>query len=318
MKILYFGSDSFGIPCLDAIFKNHEIAGVVTSPDKPSGRGMKISSTPAKRWAERNKIETYQPLTLDGAFLEHIKKLEIDLIILISYGKKLPPDIIKIPKLAPVNVHPSLLPKYRGAAPIEWALIKGEKETGVTIITMSKDIDKGDILARETVIIEEKDDIFSLKEKLSLIASKMLPETIARIGSEGIRANPQRGTPSYARKLKKTDGLIDWSKTALEIHNLIRGLKEWPGTYTYLKNKYIKIFRSELISKQTGKKEKPGEILCAGDENLIEVACGKGALKITELQMEGKKKMKSSEFLKGFRIPAGAAFASKKQDCTDG
>lgn len=303
MRIIFFGSDEFGIPCLEELKRNYKIVGIVTSPDKPKGRGMKLSPTPVKEWAIRNNIDVYQPSKLEGEFCEFLKGKEIDLLILISYGKILPKEILKIPKFAPLNLHPSLLPKYRGAAPIEWALINGEKETGITVIKMDEKIDEGEIVVQRKVEIKRTDDIFTLKKRLMEISPSVLLEGISAI-KEGKPTKPQKGTPSFARKLKKEDGLIKWEKSAEEIYNLVRGIAEWPTAYTFLPTKkgkkYLRIFSVE-VSEGKGK---PGEVINTG-KDFIEVACGKGSIKLKRVQMEGKKILDVEEFLRGTRIEKG-------------
>ncbi|HNS33281.1 MAG TPA: methionyl-tRNA formyltransferase [bacterium] len=319
MKILYFGCDDFGIPSLEKISEKHEIVGIVTAPDKPGGRGMKICSNIVKEWALKNNVNVHQPAKLDSIFIHFLKSLRIDLILLISYGKKLPQETIEMPTLASINVHPSLLPKYRGAAPMEWALINGEKETGITVIKMTGRIDEGNILASRKVDISEKDDIFSIKEKLSLVSAEIIDRVIDDIDEKGLHEYPQKGVPCYTRKLTKDDGLIDWNLPSYRINNLIRGMKEWPGAYTFLQTprggKCLKIFSAERTC-QNGSPGKPGEILNIGRDS-IEVACGTGSLSITEVQVEGKRRNRVSEFIKGYRILPGAFF-SKGRNCSDG
>lgn len=309
MKIIYFGSDAFGIPSLELLKKNHDILCVITAPDRPSGRGMKLSATPIKIWALKNNVPVYQPEDIsDSNFMETLEKLSPELIVLISYGKILPEKIINIPSIEAINVHPSLLPKYRGAAPMEWALINGEKETGITVITIKKGVDTGDIIKQEKIPVYETDDIFSLKERLAEIASTLLLEGIEYI-KNGVQPQPQQGTPTYARRLKKEDGLINWKKSATEIYNLIRGVKEWPGAYTYLDGKYIKIYGAVPVSEFP--EGNPGEIVNI-DRSYISVACGEGILKITELQMEGKKRMSVAEFINGHPLKTGMTFSKKR------
>ncbi|MCX8081836.1 MAG: methionyl-tRNA formyltransferase [bacterium] len=309
MKIIYFGSDAFGIPSLEALKKKYCLAGVITSPDKPCGRGLKISSTPIKVWALNNNIPVYQPENIsDTTFIKTLKDISPDFIVLISYGKILPEEIIKIPSAGAINVHPSLLPKYRGAAPMEWALINGEKETGITVITIKDRVDTGEIIKQERTSIYETDDIFSLRRRLSEIAPSLLLESITDI-KNGIKPLPQQGISTYARRLKKEDGLIQWKKSATEVYNLIRGVKEWPGAYTYLNGKYIKIYGALPVSEK--KDGQPGEIVDINHSNIY-VACGKGILKINELQMEGKKKMSATEFINGYRLKTGMTFSKNR------
>ncbi len=317
-EIIYFGSDSFGIPSLEELKKHFRLLGIVTSPDRPKGRGLKISCTPVKEWALKNNITVYQPESpRERDFIESLKKLKPEFIVLISYGKMLPCSVLEIPSAAAINVHPSLLPKYRGAAPMEWALINGEKETGITVMAMHCKMDAGGIIMQKKIAVDGKDDIFTLKNRLSSIAPEMLIESIGLI-KKGAAPAPQEGIPTYARKLTKEDGLIRWNKTSAEIYNLIRGTKEWPGAYTYINAKYLKIFTAEPLSSSPshpnllpqGEKQQ-GEIVNA-DKNFIYAACSAGILKISEVQIEGKKRMPVSEFLKGCKIRTGDRFSEKK------
>lgn len=304
MKVIFFGSDDFGIPSLEILKEKFELVAIVTAPDKPKGRGLKISATPVKEWGIKNKIDVFQPNLLDEKFGEILISIFPDLIVLISYGKILPNEIIKIPKIASLNLHPSLLPKYRGPAPIEWTLIKGEKETGITVIKMDEKIDTGKIVVQEKIPVLSSDNAFTLKEKLSKIAPEILLKGIERL-KNGEKTYSQKGTVSYARKLTKKDGEIKWEKKAEEIYNLIRGVIIWPTAYTYLKiddtKKIIKIFSAE-IGIENGKFGSPGEIIKIGND-FLEVACGDGTLKIKEIQVEGKKKMNINQFLCGWRWP---------------
>jgi len=311
MKVIFFGSDEFGIPSLCEIKKNFDLLAVVTAPDKPKGRGLKLLPTPVKKWAEENSINVFTPEIFDYDFISRLKSLNPDLIVLISYGKKLPFEIIKIPRLCCLNLHPSLLPKYRGAAPIEWTLINGEKETGITVIKMNEKIDEGEIILQKKFPVLPDDDAITLKNRLSIASGEILIDAIEKIkkGEKGIK---QKGKPSYARKLKKEDGKIIWSKKAIEIYNLIRGVVEWPTAFTYIETekgkKLIKIFKSE-IGKEKEKSGKGGEIIEIGND-FIEVACGEGTIKIKEIQIEGKRKMKTSEFLRGHKINPHSFFVS--------
>ncbi|HOM26629.1 MAG TPA: methionyl-tRNA formyltransferase [bacterium] len=302
MKILFFGSDIFGIPSLEMLKRNFEIIGIVTSPDRPKGRGLRISSTPVKEWAIMNGINIYQPEKFEESFINKIKKISPDLIVLISYGKILPSSILQIPRICSINVHPSLLPKYRGPAPIEWAIINGETKTGVTIIKMDENIDTGEIIIQKETEILPNDNAFTLKNKLSLLSSDLLYEGI-KIIKEGGKTYPQKGEVSYAPKLKKQDGYINWKLDATRIHNLVRGVIIWPTAFTYLKinsrKKLIKIYKTE-VGETEGKFGNCGEIIRI-EKDYIEVACGNGTIKIKELQMEGKKRMSTSQFLCGYR-----------------
>jgi len=310
--IIYFGSNAFGIPSLEELKKRCNLLGVVTAPDRPRGRGLKVSCTDIKEWATRNNVPVFQPESLsDGDFKGTLRSVRPEFIVLISYGRILPSSILEIPSLAAINVHPSLLPQYRGAAPMEWALINGEKETGLTVMVMHDIMDAGHIMTQKKIVIDEKDDIFSLRERLSRMAPEILLDSMKKF-REGIKPSPQRGTPTYARKLAKEDGLIRWDRPVAEIHNLIRGTKEWPGAYTYLDGRYFKIFRSEPVDGY-GISGEPGTVIGTGQDNdSIYVACLKGVLKIEEVQVEGKRRMPAAEFLRGCRIRTGDRFSGTR------
>ena len=309
MKILFFGSDELGIPCLDEIKKRFNLIGVVTASDKPKGRGLKISSTPVKEWALKNGISVYQPAKIDNDFVNSLKNIEPELIVLISYGEILPINVINIPSAGAINLHPSLLPKYRGAAPLEWTLINGEKETGISIIKMNKKVDTGEIILQKKIPIDENDDAFTLRKKIMEASPEILVSAISHL-KDGEKLSHQTGKPSYAPKLKKENGLINWHKSCIIIYNLVRGVIEWPGAYTFLDTlkgvKYLKIWKVKFGERE-GQYGKPGEVIKLG-QDFIEVACGQGNIKIMKLQIEGKKILPAEEFIKGVKIPVGTIF----------
>ena len=309
MRIVYFGSDRFGIPVLAEVGRIHDVAAIVTAPDKPGKRGMKLISTPVKEWAIENNVRAYLPEKLDKTFAENIRRLCPDIILVISYGKRLTPEILASANNAAINLHPSLLPLYRGPAPMEWALIKGEKVTGLSVIKMTPEIDRGDIILQEACPVKNQDDIFALREKLSRISARIVIKSleILESGKEPELQKQEESRRSYARKLRKDDGIIDWNRDATEIRNLVRGVAEWPGARTCIRtgseSRYIKLFRTEAISKEDSP-GRPGEVINVNRDS-IEVACKSGALKIYELQMAGKKRLRASEFLKGTPVVKG-------------
>ncbi len=303
MRIIFWGSSNFGIQCLEEIKKSYNLLAVVTAPDKPRGRHLRILPGPVKLWAQKNNIMVLQPETLSGnyEFYRILKELSPDLFVVISYGKIIPKEYLEIPKLGPLNVHPSLLPKFRGSAPMEWALLSGEKETGITVIMMDENIDTGKILSQKSIPIDKEDDIFSLREKLSLISFGVLQEAIHKIAS-GFRGEKQKGLSSYARKLNKSDGRINWSDSAISIHNKIRGLADWPGAFTFLATekteKMLKIKKAKVEDEQLIC-SKPGTFVDLNKKILV--ACSIGILNIEKLQEEGKKQQTALEYLNGHR-----------------
>ncbi|HLE24518.1 MAG TPA: methionyl-tRNA formyltransferase [Thermodesulfobacteriota bacterium] len=300
MRILLMGTPEFAVPSLRALIESgEEVVAVVTQPDKPKGRGLEIVPPPTKILAEKHRIPVLQPAKIKTEeFFIELKKFNPDLICVAAYGKILPKNILDLPTYDCINVHASLLPKYRGAAPINWAIIRGEKVTGITTMKMDEGMDTGDMLLKKELPIDDEDTGETLSEKLSEIGGKLLIETI-RLLKEG-RLNPipqDHSQATYAPMLKKEDGKIDWKKSAEEIKNLIRGTLPWPGAYTNLEGKLLKIYKARLAEDEG----KPGEII-KSDSDTLRVATGKGALDILELQIEGAKRLKTEEFLRGRKI----------------
>lgn len=303
------GTPEFAIPSLEAL-KQFNIVAVVTQSDKPRGRGLKMSVSPVKQWAIDNGIKVLQPEKLkDEGVLEEFKKLEPDYIVVASYGKILPPQVLKIPKKFALNVHPSLLPEYRGAAPVPWTLINGEKETGVTIFEMDKGMDTGRILYQVKTEIKKDETAGDLLRRLSFIGAEALIKTIEGIENGSITPREQdHSRATYAPMLKKEDGLIRWELSAEEINNRIRGMNPWPGCYTYWNGKLLKIWFAEFTDENSS--EKPSTVVDIKND-AIYVQTGKGLLVIKELQLEGKKRMKTKDFLSGHRIEKGVRLGER-------
>lgn len=305
MRIVFFGSDEFGLPSLEELRKEHALLAVVTAPDRPKGRGHKIGCTPVKEWAGQHSIPVLQPEKLDQKFVQSLQEINPQLIVLISYGLILPAAVVNLPPLGAINLHPSLLPKYRGAAPIEWALINGETETGITIIKMNTGIDRGGILLQEKVPVSDSDNTLTLKKKLAELAPGLLLRVTEKLPE--LKPLPQEGKTSCAPKLQKELGRIDWRNSSLQIHNLIRALIEWPGAYTHLATpkgmKYLKILAA-CADERTGRFGQPGEVI-ETTSDCIRVACGQGTLKVVRLQLAGKNVLPAREFLAGNPINPG-------------
>ena len=326
MKILFMGTPDFAKDSLEALYEaGFEIVGVVTNIDKPKGRGMKMQMTPVKEYALSKNLKVYQPLKVKNntEFLEEIKKLKPDLMCVVAYGKILPQEILDIPRLGAVNVHGSLLPKYRGAAPIQWAVINGDKETGITTMFMNAGMDTGDMILKKKVEIGEDETTGELWERLSKIGAKLLIETVKKIenGSVTRESQPEEGT--MAPMLSKEMAKIDWeNKSAREIKNLVRGLNPIMGAYAMLNNKKIKFWKvqtinkDELITKFSELKDysyhlkdlTPGTVLFSDDKNGLFINTKDGILQILEIQGENAKKMSISDFLRGNKIEAGNIF----------
>ncbi len=300
------GTPEFALPSLRALIEKEKVVAVVTQPDRPKGRGKVLTPPPVKELAVAHGIPVLQPHSLrDGKTVAEIGSYRPDLIVVVSYGKILPKTILEIPPYGCINVHASLLPKYRGAAPINWALINGEEETGVTIMQMDEGMDTGDILLQRAIPIEEDDDVETLSRRLSLLGAELLVEAIDLLKEGRLSPVPQDGAKAtYAPLLKKEDGLIPWTWDAWKIKDFVRGMNPWPGAYTFWKGKRLKILKGVPLNDGEGE---PGEVIRVSREG-IDVATGKGVFRVQRLQPEGKKEMKASEFIQGYRIHEGERF----------
>ncbi len=299
MKILFMGTPSFAVPTLEELAKDYEIVGVVCQPDKPAGRGKKLTPPPVKVTAQRLGLRVFQPERIK-TFIETLKDLKPDLIVVVAYGKILPKEIIYSPPYKTLNLHASLLPKYRGASPIHRALIAGERETGNTVMLVTEKMDAGDILAQEKVAIEEEDNLFTLSEKLSKKGAKLLSRTIPLWVEGKIKPIPQREElATYAPPVQKEEMRICWKADAESVRNRIRGL--YPNAFTFFRGQRIKILKASL----TDGEGQPGEVLNGAD---LIVACGKGALKVEELISPKGKRMSGKDFCRGYRPKEGELF----------
>lgn len=298
------GTPEFAVPSLKALVESgDEVVALVAQPDKPKGRGLKPSPPPTKVIAEEYGVPVLQPPGIrTEAFLLELAALNPDLICVAAYGKILPKAVLVLPRFGCLNVHASLLPKYRGAAPVNWAIARGEAVTGITIMQMDKGMDTGDILLTREIPIDYDDTGVTLTEKLSLAGAELLLLAIAGLKKGYLRPLKQdEAAATYAPMLKKEDGRVDWSKPAGEIRNQIRGMLPWPGAYTFSNGKMLKIYKAE-VSEGEGE---PGEVLAAG-QGILRVMTGEGALDIFELQMEGGKRLDAKAFLSGRKIEPGA------------
>ncbi len=304
MHIVFFGTPDFSVPSLASLLEaGHEIQAVVTQPDTRKGRNRHPTPSPVKELAVSKGLAVLQPSKMkDSLFLDELKKIDPELIVVVAYGNILPPQILTLPSYGCINVHASLLPKYRGAAPIQWALIKGEKETGITTMLMDEGLDTGDMLLKEAVEIYDDDNAETLSSRLSNIGASLLVKTVKRIQEGSLKPTPQTGTPTYAPPLKKEDGKIDWSKTSEEISNFVRGMFPWPCAYCYLKNERIKITKVKVLEGSG----QAGRIVKAHNELII--GTGDGLISILQLQPEGKKVMSTKNFLLGRRLKEGTFF----------
>lgn len=304
MKIIFMGTPEFAVPSLGALTdSDNEVIALVCQPDKPVGRKKVLSKPPTKQFAESKNIAVLQPAKIrnNEEFLSKLKELAPDLICVAAYGKILPTDVLDLPKYGCINVHSSLLPKYRGAAPINWAIVNGETTTGVTTMMMDEGMDTGDILLTEEIEITYDDTSKTVSKRLSEIGARLLIKTIEELQHGNLNPIKQDDTlSSTAPILKKKDGKIDWKKTAEQIRNQIRGLLPWPVAFTHLDGKMFKIFEA-AISDDTGE---PGQVLHK-DKNILRIATGKGSIDLLEVQLEGNKKMDIKSFLAGRKIEKG-------------
>jgi len=307
MKIVFFGSAHFAVPALKALLKSgYSVPCVVTQPDRKRGRGLHLASTAVKEHAEKEKIKVFQPEKINS--LQAKKTLECvqaDLFVVIAYGQILAQEILDLPKIFALNIHGSLLPKYRGAAPINWALIKGEAYTGVTAIKMTKEMDAGPMILQSNLKIQDSDTAVTIEEKLSHQAADLLLLSIAAITNDNYKLDYQdESLVTFAPRLQKSDGEIHWNKSAAEIHNLIRGCLEWPGAFTCYHGRLLKIYKAEVVPSAMQEKNQPGEIIRVSGEGIL-VAAARDNLLVKELQLEGKRRMQVEEFVSGHKIIAG-------------
>ena len=299
------GTPDFSVPILEALIQaGHEVVLAVTQPDKPKGRGKLLQCSAVKTAALAHQIPVYQPKRIrEEACVAHLKTFEADLMIVAAFGQILSEEILTMPKYGCVNVHASLLPKYRGASPIQWAVIEGEPVTGVTTMQMDIGIDTGDILETMEVPLAEDETGGSLFEKLSRAGAKLCVQTVQHIMDGTVTRTKQDETKAtHVGMITKQRGAIDWTRPAAEIERLIRGLNPWPGTYTTLHGKTLKIWNASVL--EGGDSQKAGQIVCAEKQKFI-VQTGKGQLCLLEVQLEGKKRMQADAFLRGYQVVQG-------------
>ena len=329
LKILFMGTPDFAQESLKSIYDaGFEIIGVVTNPDKPKGRGMKLAYSPVKEYALEKNLKIYQPIKIKNntEFLDEIKTLAPDVICVVAYGKILPKEILEIPKLGCINVHGSLLPKYRGAAPIQWAVLNGDKTTGITTMYMNEGMDTGDMILKEEVEIGPEETTGDLWQKLSKIGGEILVKTLKLIEEGKAPREKQTEEATLAPMLNKEMALIDWENSdANKIHNLIRGLNPIMGAYSYIDGKKIKFWKSKVLTKEEFFSYKtefeeyeakfnnlvPGTILIADDKEGLYIKANGGVLKILEIQGENAKRMPTADFLRGNHLIAGMIFSKE-------
>lgn len=307
-RIVFLGTAEFGIPSLKILLDNqYPVVAVVTNPDKPAGRGQQLSCSPVKEFASQHSFPILQPESLrDAAFVEQLKSLEPDILVVIAF-RILPPEVFMAARRGAFNLHASLLPKYRGAAPIQWAIINGEKETGVTTFLLDEKVDTGNVVLQARIPIGENETAGEIHHKLSEIGAEIVLHTVRLIESGKVSPKPQDpAAASRAPKIFKDHCRIDWDRTAVEVHNLIRGLSPKPGAFTMHRGNTIKMYRSRVLKDSTA--TRPGEIL-QSDRQLV-ISTKDGAVEILELQQEGKGKLPAETFLRGYRLHVPEKFSS--------
>lgn len=310
LNIVFMGTPDFARDSLRALVEaGHNIKLVVTNPDKPKGRGMKMIPSDVKVYAEEQNLKVIQPIKVrnNPEFVQELKEINPDVICVVAYGKIIPKEILDIPKFGCINVHGSLLPKYRGAAPIQWAVLNGDKETGVTTMFMDEGMDTGDVILKEVVQIGENETTGELWDRLSLAGGSLLVKTLEQIENKSFKREKQSDDFTVAPMLKKEIAKIDWeNKSSSEIKNLVRGLNPFMGAYTYLKDKKIKIWKVEKIEEKY--EAKPGEVIVSGDKDGLVIATVDGAVSVLEIQGENSRKMSISDYLRGNTIEIGDKF----------
>lgn len=310
MKVIFMGTPDFSVGTLEALVKaGHEVVLAVTQPDKPKGRGKEMQFTPVKECALKYNIPVYQPRRVrEPECIEELRKYEADIMVVVAFGQILPKEILEMTPYGCVNVHASLLPKYRGAAPIQWAIIDGEAVTGVTTMQMNEGLDTGDMLLKTEVVIEEKETGGSLHDKLAEAGASLCIATLKALEEETVTPIPQgETTTSYAKMLDKQLGNIDWNQSAVAIERLIRGLTPWPSAYTDWNGKVMKIWDAKVSEGTEG--VVPGTIVKV-EKDAFYVQTGEGFLQVCELQIPGKKRMDAGAFLRGYQVKEGEILGS--------
>ena len=303
MRVVFMGTPDFAVGTLEAICDTgYEVVGVVTQPDKPKGRGKELVPTPVKTAALARGLSVYQPRKIrDAEAIERIRQMRPDVIVVVAFGQIIPKEILDMPPFGCLNVHGSLLPAYRGAAPIQWAVLNGEKESGVTVMRMDEGLDTGDMISKKVVILEKDETSGSLFDKLSAEGAKLLVETLPSVFDKTAvyEKQPEESPTAYAGMIQKSMGEIDWKRSAGEIERLVRGMNPWPSAYTKLDGKNLKIWKAHIekpeLTGETGK-------IVRMDNKGLYIQTGQGILCVDELQMEGKKRMKTGDFLRGYVV----------------
>ncbi len=316
------GTPDFSVPTLESLIQSrHQVIGVVTQPDKPKGRGKEISMSPVKETALQYHIPVYQPVRArESSFVEEMRSLEPDVMVVIAFGQILSKELLEVPRYGCINIHASLLPAYRGAAPIQWAVINGDQETGITTMMMDVGMDTGDMLEKTVVALDEKETGGSLFDRLSLLGGDLILSTLDKLENGTLVRTPQdHEKATYVKKIPKSLGDIDWTMDAVSIERLIRGLNPWPSAYTHWNGKMLKLWEAEVIPEAEGGRpegSRAGAAECGrvleAEGGTLTIQTGSGILKINSLQLEGKKRMDTAAFLRGYPVEAGCMMERSK------
>jgi methionyl-tRNA formyltransferase len=315
MRVVFMGTPGFAVGTLKALLEaGHEVAAVVTQPDKPKGRGKELLMTPVKAEAVKHDIPVFQPerVRKNEEFLEELKKLAPDVIVVVAFGQLLPVSVLTLPKYGCVNVHASLLPMYRGAAPLQWVIINGEKVSGVTTMQMDKGLDTGDMLLKEEVAIEPKETYETYHDKLSVVGAQLLIKTLDGLEAGTITPVKQEGDTCYASMIDKSLGNLDFTRPAVELERLMRGLDPAPAAYSFLDGKLLKLFGADVVDSDKEYSAQECGIITNITKNTFDITTGAGVLRVNEVQLEGKKRMDAASFLRGCRLTEGTALKNSR------
>lgn len=315
MRVVFMGTPGFAVGTLKALLEaGHDVAAVVTQPDKPKGRGKELLMTPVKAEAVKHDIPVFQPekVRKNEEFLEELKKLAPDVIVVVAFGQLLPVSVLTLPKYGCVNVHASLLPMYRGAAPLQWVIINGEKVSGVTTMQMDKGLDTGDMLLKEEVAIEPKETYETYHDKLSVVGAQLLIKTLDGLEAGTITPVKQEGDTCYASMIDKSLGNLDFTRPAVELERLMRGLDPAPAAYSFLDRKLLKLFGADVVDSDKEYSAQECGIITNITKNTFDITTGAGVLRVNEVQLEGKKRMDAASFLRGCRLTEGTALKNSR------
>ena len=315
MRVVFMGTPGFAVGTLKALLEaGHDVAAVVTQPDKPKGRGKELLMTPVKAEAVKHDIPVFQPerVRKNEEFLEELKKLAPDVIVVVAFGQLLPVSVLTLPKYGCVNVHASLLPMYRGAAPLQWVIINGEKVSGVTTMQMDKGLDTGDMLLKEEVAIEPKETYETYHDKLSVVGAQLLIKTLDGLEAGTITPVKQEGNTCYASMIDKSLGNLDFTRPAVELERLMRGLDPAPAAYSFLDGKLLKLFGADVVDSDKEYSAQECGIITNITKNTFDITTGAGVLRVNEVQLEGKKRMDAASFIRGCRLTEGTALKNSR------